>query len=79
MDGITLSTAVARPDAVPHNGAATRNLVEQAKDVRRLRLNREVLADPSMAKKLVSIEASPAYNAKAELIPSVASAALGQG
>lgn len=47
------------------------SLAQTMKDVRKARLRRQVLADPTMAQKLVAVEASPVYNSKGELIQSV--------
>ncbi|MDK2957677.1 MAG: hypothetical protein PWQ57_3175 [Desulfovibrionales bacterium] len=41
------------------------------KDIRKRKLRREVYADPSLAMKLVKVEASPVYNAKGELIQAI--------
>ncbi len=43
---------------------------EQMKDLQKLRLQREVIADPSKAKELVKLEASPVYNSSGKLIQS---------
>lgn len=41
------------------------------KDIRKAKLRRQVLADPSLAQKLVAVEASPVYNSRGELIQSL--------
>ncbi|MBG0775466.1 MAG: hypothetical protein H0S85_03425 [Desulfovibrionaceae bacterium] len=48
-------------------------MANQMKDVRKQRLRRMVMQDPSLAKRLVAAEASPVYNAKGELIQSLGS------
>ena len=52
-------------------------LADEMKDVRKARLQRQVMADPSLAGKLVATEASPTYNAKGSMIQAV-SASLGE-
>jgi hypothetical protein len=49
------------------------SMANQMKDVRKQRLRRMVMQDPSLAKRLVAAEASPVYNAKGELIQSLGS------
>lgn len=49
------------------------SLADSMKDIRKRSLQRKVLADPQMATKLIAIEASPVYNSRGELIPSVGS------
>ncbi|WP_237559990.1 hypothetical protein [Desulfohalovibrio reitneri] len=44
---------------------------EMMKDIRKARLNRQVLADPSLAGELVATEASATYNASGEVIQAV--------
>ncbi|WP_461209201.1 hypothetical protein [Desulfocurvus sp. DL9XJH121] len=46
-------------------------MAEAMKDVRKARLRRQVYADPSLAQKLVAVEASPVYNSRGELIQSL--------
>jgi HD-like signal output (HDOD) protein len=41
------------------------------KDIRKKKLQREVYADPTLARELVKVEASPVYNARGELIQAV--------
>ncbi len=43
----------------------------EMKNIRKQRLRRQVLQDPSMAAKLVSVENSPVYNSRGELIQSL--------
>ena len=47
------------------------SLNDSMKEIRKAKLRRRVLADPSLAQKLVAVEASPVYNSKGELIPSL--------
>lgn len=47
------------------------NFAEQIKDIRKVRLQREVLENPEMAGKLVKVEATGTYNAKGEVIQAV--------
>ncbi|QJB58505.1 hypothetical protein HFN16_16110 [Pseudodesulfovibrio sp. zrk46] len=46
---------------------------QEMKDIRKQRMQREVMVDPSKAKELVKIEASPVYNAKGKVIQSAGS------
>jgi len=47
------------------------SLNDTMKEIRKAKLHRRVLSDPSLAQKLVAVEASPVYNSKGELIPSL--------
>ena len=49
------------------------NWSNEMKNIRKQRLRRQVLQDPSMASKLVSVENSPVYNSRGELIQSLGS------
>lgn len=49
------------------------NWSNEMKNIRKQRLRRQVLQDPSLATKLVSVENSPVYNSRGELIQSVGS------
>ena len=49
------------------------NVADQVKSIRKARLQREVYADPGMARELVKIESTGTYNAKGNLIQSVGS------
>ena len=53
------------------------DLANQMKAIKKARLHRMVYQDPSLARKLVATEASPAYNAKGEIIQAVSSVDLG--
>jgi HD-like signal output (HDOD) protein len=46
-------------------------MAQTMKNIRKAHLRRQVLADPTMAQKLVAVEASPVYNSRGELIQSV--------
>lgn len=45
----------------------------EMKDIRKQRLQREVMVDPSKASDLVKLEASPVYNAQGKVIQSAGS------
>lgn len=46
------------------------SIADQWKNIRRQRVQREVMKDPKLAMKLVALEASPIYNSKGEIIQS---------
>ncbi len=46
---------------------------EDMKQIRKQRMNREAMADPSKMKDLIKAEASPVYNAKGVVIQSAGS------
>lgn len=46
-------------------------LANEMKDIHKARLRRQVMADPSLAGKLVATEASPMYNARGEVIQAI--------
>jgi len=46
---------------------------QEIKDIRKQRMQREVMVDPSKARDLVKLEASPVYNAKGKVIQSAGS------
>jgi len=75
MDGLSLTGSVANfGGGDPHKVEETSKMVSQAdqmKAIRKAKLNRQVLADPSMAGKLVAMSSSPVYNAKGDLIQTV--------
>ncbi len=52
------------------------SLANEMKQIRKARLHRQALQDPSLHGKLVATEASPVYNAKGEMIQAL-SANLG--
>ena len=47
------------------------NFSDQIKSIRKVRLQREVLENPEMARELVKVEATGTYNAKGEVIQAV--------
>lgn len=47
------------------------NIAEQMKSIRKVRLQREVLENPEMARELVKVEATGTYNAKGDVIQAV--------
>ncbi|THB69973.1 MAG: hypothetical protein D6E12_03550 [Desulfovibrio sp.] len=47
------------------------SFANEMKQIRKARLQRQVMQDPSLARKLVSVEASPLYNASGDLIQAV--------
>ncbi|ABB39247.1 hypothetical protein Dde_2450 [Oleidesulfovibrio alaskensis G20] len=53
------------------------SLADAAKDIRRRHLRRSILEDPSLARALVAIEASPVYNERGRLIQAVTSSTSG--
>ena len=44
---------------------------EQVKAIRKVRLQREVLENPEMARELIKVEATGTYNAKGDVIQAV--------
>ena len=48
------------------------NLAEQMKSIRKVRLQRQVLENPEMARQLVKVESSGTYNAKGNVVQAVA-------
>lgn len=52
------------------------NLSEQIKSIRKVRLQREVLENPEMARELVKVESTGTYNARGDIVQAV-SADLG--
>ena len=49
------------------------SMANEMKEIRKAKLQRQVMSDPSLAGKLVATEASPQYNASGELIQAVSS------
>ncbi|QJB55461.1 hypothetical protein [Pseudodesulfovibrio sp. zrk46] len=47
------------------------NAADQMKSIRKVRLQREVLENPEMARQLVKVESTGTYNAKGEVIQAV--------
>lgn len=56
------------PVAEPRGVEKATTDAEMMKDIRKARLQRKVLQDPSLAGKLVATEASPVYNARGEVV-----------
>lgn len=80
MDAVNLNTMLGTGLQKVRSGAEARDresLANEMKTIRKARLRRQVLQDPSLARKLVATEASPVYNARGDLIQSVASGGLG--
>lgn len=67
------STFVPEPSQTPpRRSHAAGSIPEQMKDIQKAKLRRRVMEDPSLARKLVAMEASPIYNERAALIQAVA-------
>ena len=49
------------------------NYADQMKSIRKVRLQREVMENPELARQLVKVEASGTYNAKGDIIQTVGS------
>lgn len=49
---------------------------EAMKNIRKARLNRQVLQDPSVLAKLVALETTPVYNAKGDIVQAVSGTSL---
>lgn len=47
------------------------NQADQMKSIRKVRLQREVLENPELARQLVKVEATGTYNAKGDVIQAV--------
>ncbi|WP_319583278.1 hypothetical protein [uncultured Pseudodesulfovibrio sp.] len=47
------------------------NMSEQIKSIRKVRLQREVLENPEMARELVKVESTGTYNARGDLVQAV--------
>ncbi|MBG0789397.1 MAG: hypothetical protein H0S80_02750 [Desulfovibrionaceae bacterium] len=50
---------------------------EHIKAIRKVRLQREVLENPEMARELVKVEATGTYNAKADVVQAISGGELG--
>lgn len=74
LDSQALQIKVPEPTAtVRETDNSGDSLANEMKNIRKARLQRQVLSDPSLAGKLVATEASPQYNASGELIQAVSS------
>ncbi|QGY40036.1 hypothetical protein GM415_07820 [Pseudodesulfovibrio cashew] len=51
--------------------ATSFNQAEQIKSIRKVRLQREVMENPELARELVKVEATGTYNAKGSIIQTV--------
>lgn len=47
------------------------NVADQMKSIRKVRLQRQVMENPEMARQLVKVEATGTYNAKGDVIQAV--------
>ncbi|MEF2145734.1 MAG: hypothetical protein V3573_09835 [Desulfovibrionaceae bacterium] len=59
------------PPQEPVARAQTSGQAEMMKDIRKAKLQRQVMADPSLAAKLVAVEATATYNASGDLVQAV--------
>ncbi len=50
------------------NARTTSSHVDEMKNIAKARLQRQVMADPSLARELVAVEASAVYNSRGSLI-----------
>ncbi len=48
------------------------SLADQVKSIRKVKLQRQVLENPEMARQLVKVEATGTYNAKGDIVQAVA-------
>lgn len=54
----------------------TSSHVDEMKNIAKARLRRQVMADPSLARELVSVEASAVYNSRGSLISALSTRSL---
>jgi len=47
------------------------NMAEQIKSIRKVRLQREVLENPEMARELVKVQSTGTYNARGDIVQAV--------
>lgn len=52
-------------------GPSGDNIANEVKEIGKRRLARKVLEDPSLAKKMPALQASPVYNSRGEIIQSL--------
>lgn len=57
--------------SVPARKNGNESMADEMKALRKRRLSRKVLGDPSLAAKLVAVESSPVYNTRGELLQAV--------
>lgn len=80
MEMPTINTAVmetpkAQPvDAAPRGDGNSQ--AEAMKNIRKARMQREVLANPAVISKLVAMETTSVYNAKGDIVQAVSGASL---
>ncbi len=60
-------------DAAPRDG---QNQAEAMKNIRKARLQRQVLQDPGVISKLVAMETTSVYNAKGDIVQAVSGSSL---
>lgn len=49
------------------------SMMDSVKNIAKMKLRRQVMADPDLARELVAIEASPVYNSSGKLIAALSS------
>jgi len=54
-------------------GTQGASFADQVKDIRKVRLQRQVMENPELARELVKVEATGTYNAKGDVIQAVSS------
>ncbi|MUM76602.1 hypothetical protein GKC30_03020 [Pseudodesulfovibrio sp. F-1] len=54
-------------------GVQGASFADQVKDIRKVRLQRQVMENPELARELVKVEATGTYNAKGDVIQAVSS------
>lgn len=57
-------------------GDGQQSQADAMKSIRKARLNRQVLQDPSVLAKLVALETTSVYNAKGDIVQAVSGASL---
>ncbi|SMP80376.1 hypothetical protein SAMN06295888_13417 [Desulfonatronum zhilinae] len=79
MEMPTIKAAVMETPKVQQTDAAPRDGQTQAeamKNIRKARLQRQVLQDPGVISKLVAMETTSVYNAKGDIVQAVSGASL---
>lgn len=66
---------VNQPDAAPRENQF-HSQAEAMKNIRKARLQRQVLQDPGILSRLVALETTSVYNAKGDLVQAVSGASL---
>lgn len=54
-------------------GVQSGSFADQIKDIRKIKLQRQVMENPELARELVKVEATGTYNAKGDVIQAVSS------